>query len=329
MDEAIDSSRIEGAATTREKAIDLLRSGRAPRSKSEIMVVNNYAAMQKIKLLLDQPLSVKMLCDLQRILTKDTLDDPAQAGRIRQTGESVEVVDRRANEPIFVPPASETLPDRLHALCAFANQDHTGDGFIHPVVKACILHFLIGYEHPFMDGNGRTARAVFYWSALKAGYRIFEYLVISELILKGFAKYPKAYLDTEHDEGDLTYFVEYKLDIIVQAIARLHESLRREELEIDDSLKLLTLDSDLNLRQRLLVEHALRHPKTDYTAASHSNSNRVTLNTARADLNYLVKRKLMNTYKVGKEVHYKIAPGVAEKLARLEARAAEAGTEDE
>lgn len=169
---------------------------------------------------------------------------------------------------------------------------------------------------------------MFYWSALKAGYRIFEYLVISELILKGFAKYPKAYLDTEYDDGDLTYFIQYKLDIIVQAIARLHASLQREEREVDQSLRLVALDTNLNLRQRLLMEHALRHPKSDYTVASHSNSNRVTHNTARADLSHLVKRKLMNTYKVGKEVHYKIAPGVAEKLARLEARAAEAVDEE-
>ncbi|MCC6661811.1 MAG: Fic family protein [Phycisphaerales bacterium] len=329
MDEAIESSLIEGAATTRADAIEMLRSGRPPRSRSEAMVVNNYAAMQRIKALLRKELSPTMLCDLQGVLTTDTLENPEQAGRFRRPDETVRVVDVRSNEPIFTPPPAESIPARIKALCDFANRSHDGERFIHPVVKASILHFMIGYEHPFVDGNGRTARAVFYWAALRAGYRVFEYLAISALIHKAIAKYPQAYIDTEQDEGDLTYFIQYKLSVIGRAVERLHECLMREAEEVDRSVRLVGLDRNLNLRQRLLLEHALRHPKTDYTVTSHSNSNRITRTTARADLDHLVKRKLMNTYKVGKEVHYKIAPGVAEKLARLEARAAETGVEDE
>jgi Fic family protein len=58
------------------------------------------------------------------------------------------------------PPAAE-LPARLEAMCDFANSK-TPDTFIHPVVRGIFLHFWLAYDHPFVDGNGRTARALFY-----------------------------------------------------------------------------------------------------------------------------------------------------------------------
>jgi Fic family protein len=317
MDEAAESSLIEGAATTRKEAIELLKSGRDPATVAEHMVVNNYVAMQRIKQLLDRPLSVEMLLELQSILTRDTLANPDEAGRLRRPDENVRVVDDRSGEDIFVPPLAEWLPKRMESLCKFANTPHdSGSSFIHPVVKACILHFMIGYEHPFCDGNGRTARAVFYWFALKSGYGIFEYAAISEIIRKGFARYPQAYIDSELDDGDLTYFVLYKLDIIEQALERLAEHIRDEQAKIERSRAFLRLAKGLNLRQRLLLEHALRHPLTQYTVKSHANSNGIVLATSRADLEELVRLRLMTTAKKGKQVLYLASPDLERKLNR-------------
>lgn len=315
MDEAAESSIIEGAATTRRDAVELLRSGRDPVKRSERMIVNNYIAMQQIRSMLDRPLAVEMLLDLQVVLTQGTLDDPSAAGRFRRPDENVRVEDARDQTVIFVPPPADNLRQRLQRLCDFANREHKGAEFLHPIVKASILHFMLGYEHPFVDGNGRTARAIFYWFALKHGYGIFEYLTISEIIRKGFARYPQAYLDTELDDGDLTYFVLYKLDVIEQALDRLAEYLKKEEAKIRRGQELLALAPDLNLRQRLLLEHALRHPTTHYTVKSHANSNGIVLSTARTDLEDLVRRRLMTTTKRGKQVIYMVSPKLVEKLA--------------
>lgn len=281
------------------------------------MVVNNYLAMQRIKEWVGRPLSPEMLCELQSILTRDTLERADQAGRFRRADEPVRIDDARTNETIFTPPRAELLPERLKALCAFANAPHDQPGdFLHPIVKACVLHFMIGYEHPFCDGNGRTARAVFYWFAFRNGYSIFEYTAISEIIRKGYARYPQAYLDTESDDGDLAYFVQYKLDVIELALRRLAEHIAEQEARIKRSAELLRISKDLNLRQRLLIEHALRHPLTQYTVKSHMNSNGITPNTSRSDLESLVKRRLMVTGKRGKQVLYLLAPGVADRLQR-------------
>lgn len=316
MDEAAESSLIEGAATTRRAAVEMLRSERAPKNKGEWMVANNYAAMQRVKEWVRRPLSKEMLLELQAILTKNTLGNENESGRFRRTDENVRIEDSRSGEEIWVPPPAETLERRLASLCDFANANHDGSSFIHPIVKASILHFMIGYEHPFVDGNGRTARAVFYWFALRNGYDVFEFIPISERIRKGFARYPQAYIDTELDEGDLTYFILYQLDIIELALDDLAQHLHDEEEKVRSSERILKLNKNLNLRQRLLIEHGLRHPQTVYTVISHMTSNDIVKATARSDLSRLVKLRLMVTSKRGKEVTYHIAPGLADRLAK-------------
>lgn len=314
MEEAAESSIMEGAATTRREAVEMLRTGRTPANRGERMVLNNYRAMQQVKDWLARPLSVEMMLELQDLVTEGTLDVADAGGRLRRVNETVRVVDSRDDSTIFVPPSADILPAMLGQIVAFANTLHEGDEFLHPLVKASILHFLIGYAHPFVDGNGRTARALFYWSALRSGYEIFEYLTISEVIRKGFSKYPQAYLDTELDDGDLTYFVLYKLEVIQQSINVLLSHLKKEHERLQRSQSLLTLGLTLNVRQRLVMDHALRHPESLYSVKSHAASNGVAINTARSDLEHLVAQGLMTTLKRGKEVLYSILPEVADRL---------------
>jgi Fic family protein len=63
---------------------------------------------------------------------------------------------------------------------------------------------MLGYEHPFEDGNGRTARALFYWSMLNQGFWLTEFLTVSKILRKAPAKYARSFLYTEQDSNDLT-----------------------------------------------------------------------------------------------------------------------------
>lgn len=316
MSEAAESSIMEGASSTTRDAVELLRSGRPPASLAEHMILNNYSAMQQVKQWLDRDLSVEMLLELQAILANNAIDTPGGVGRLRVATEYVRVEDARTAEVIFTPPPADALTDLLRAICAFANREHSGPEFIHPIVKSAILHFLVGYAHPFVDGNGRTARAVFYWNALRHGYGIFEFLSISEIIRKGFARYPQAYVDTELDDGDLTYFIAYHLDVIQQALDRLADHIEAEKARVKQSERFLRIAKGLNLRQRLLLEHALRHPLTQYTVKSHANSNGIVLATSRADLEELVRLRLLTTAKKGKQVLYLASPNLERRLTR-------------
>ena len=183
---------------------------------------------------------------------------------------------------IYRPPPAESLDDRISELCAFANAKSSP--FVHPVVKAMALHFAIGFIHPFVDGNGRTARALFYWYMLKNGYWLFEYLPISRIIVAAPVKYARAYLYTETDDSDLTYFNHYHLKVVIRAIASLHEYLADQQRRMAEAEKLLANFPQLNHRQKALIWNALKRPAERYTIKEHEGKYQVTYNTARTDL---------------------------------------------
>lgn len=312
-EEAITSSQLEGAATTREIAKEMIRTGREPRDRDERMILNNYMTMQRIGEIRDQPLSKDLIFELHRRVTEGTLDDPSAAGRFRRADEHRVVADE-FGEVFHTPPPAEQLDTRMAAMCDFAN-GLSPQGFIHPAVRSIILHFWLAYDHPFVDGNGRTARALLYWSMLHHGYWLFEYLSISQIILRGPVKYGQAFLYTETDNNDLTYFIIYNLDVINKAIDDLHgyiENRGRELRELDGRLRGTV---DLNYRQRELIRHALRHPGFSYTIASHRASHGVALQTARTDLADLEARGLLIKRKVG---HAWVFTPIADLEARLE-----------
>lgn len=230
MEEAITSSQMEGAATTRDVAKAMIRSRRPPRDRSERMILNNFLTMQRIRELREQPLTPELVLDLHRLVSEDTLDDPGDAGRLRPPGKEV-VVDDTYGTVFHVPPAAEELPGRLEELCRFANGE-TPKVFIHPVVRAIALHFWLAYDHPFCDGNGRTARALFYWAMLHQGYWLFEFISISSVINKARGQYERSFLFSESDDNDLTYFLLAQVKVIQQAITSLHAYLERKAGEV-------------------------------------------------------------------------------------------------
>lgn len=303
IEEAITSSQLEGAATTRKVAAEMLRSGRAPVDQSERMILNNYRAMQHILSLTEEELSPALILELHRILTEDTLKNAAACGRLQQPGEErVNVVDDRDNTILHRPPPAEQLPERLQRLCDFANSRDHAKGFLHPVIRAIILHFWLAYDHPFEDGNGRTARALFYWAMLRHGYWLFEYLSISSLLRKAPARYARSYLHTETDGNDLTYFIVAQLRVILLSLQALEKYLQRKQREIRDAEARIHDADWMNHRQRALIAHALRNPTQRYTIQSHKNSHRVAYATARADLLTLADKRMLEKHKQGKKM---------------------------
>jgi Fic family protein len=246
-------------------------------------------------------------------VTEDTVDDPSRAGAFRKEKDQI-VVERRGIV-IHVPPAAHELPERLGLMCQFAN-DRSDDVFIHPAVRAIILHFWIGYDHPFVDGNGRTARALFYWSMLSQGYWLTEYLSISKILKGAPAQYARSFLLTETDENDLTYFLEYQLEVVSRAIAHLHEYLRTKMAEVRLVEALLRQSGDINHRQLALLSHALKHPGYRYSMESHKRSHNVVYQTARTDLLDLVRRGLLTQAKRGRGYQFSAPDNLSAKLQR-------------
>lgn len=324
FEEAITSSQLEGASTTREAAKEMLQRGREPQDRGERMIFNNYQAMQFIRSISRQQITPSMVFELHRILTQGTLDDASAAGRFRTSGEEINVYDE-VGTVLHVPPRAEELGERLDRLCAFANgsldEAKQGEPFIHPVVRAILLHFGLAYDHPFVDGNGRTARALFYWGMAAQGYWLIEYTSISRIIKAAPGKYNRAYLYTETDDNDATYFILNQLGVIVRAIRELHGYLERKSQELRATKRLLqdsaVLHATLNHRQLALVHHAMRNAGFVYSIESHRRSHNVSYQTARTDLLALSDLTLLEKKKKGKLFVFFSPPDLTERLKRV------------
>ncbi len=314
VEEAVRSSQLEGAVTSRKQAQTIIRLGTRPRTRDELMIVNNYRAMEFVREVRRENLSPELVLELHRIVTEGTLDNPDAAGRLQRPDEDrVKVWDEQDHVIVHEPPPAEDLPGRLKLLCDFANAQGQQKRFLHPVIRSIILHFWLAYDHPFEDGNGRTARALFYWSMLHHNYWLAEYISISRILKTGPAQYARAFLFTETDDNDLTYFVLHQLRVIDRAIDALKAYLVKKSHEVSE-VKKLVASADLNHRQVALLGHALRNPLHAYTYMSHATSHRVVRQTARTDLNDLADRGLLVRRKIGTRVVFVAPDDLAERL---------------
>ncbi|MDR3695267.1 Fic family protein [Mucilaginibacter sp.] len=280
MEEAIASSQLEGAATTREIAKQMLRTNRKPNTLDEKMIVNNYLTIKKVLEIKDQPFSKELILEIHSIISKDTLKNPQNEGKFR-INNNVNVVDDITGEVFYTPPDFENIEGLMNNLCAFAN--HSEIDFIHPIIKGIILHFLIGYIHPFVDGNGRTARAIFYWYLMAKGYWLVEYMSISKIIIKAPAQYAKSYLHCEYDENDLTYFIDYNLKCMDFALANLQSYIQRKVME-KQNLFYLIKNENVNERQAELLRGLIIDNKKGYTIKEVQIKFGIAYQTARTDL---------------------------------------------
>ena len=314
MEEAIASSQIEGAATTRKVAKEMLRKKRPPRTHGERMIANNYTTIQMLRTLKNQPLSPDMVIEIQREITAETLENPLDSGRVR-TSDEVRVVDEYG-EIIHTPPPVEELGARLEAMCQFANES-SETSFIHPVVKAILLHFWLGYDHPFADGNGRTARSLFYWCMLRHGYWLFEFLPISRIINRAPVQYSRAYSYAETDENDATYFIAFNLRAIRRALDDLREYLRRQQEKSREVVDFLKRLRGVNHRQSALLQSMVREKRQSVTIEEYRSLFSVSYGTANTDLATLYKRKFLDRAKQGRQWVYFPADDLPNRLKKL------------
>lgn len=315
-EEPFASSLLEGAATTRQIAKQMIFEGRPPRTVDERMVLNNHKAMEYVRDQKGEALSLDLLLELHRVVTAGTLEREVDAGRLRGNDE-VRVVDDSTGEILFQPPAHHLLPDRLQRLIAFTNTAGEADDWMHPLLKAFTLHFMLAYEHPFVDGNGRLARALFYWQALRSGYWLLEYVSISTVIRRAALRYGQSYLFVETDNADLTYFLFDQARTLQTAIASLQAFVTRRKSEVDElerRLARLHLTGTLNHRQLALLNGFVRDADLVATIEGHQTRHGVSYLTARADLERLTaaglalkrKRGVTSIYTAAADLHARL-----------------------
>ena len=315
LEEALTSSLLEGAVVTRSEARDMIRNHRRPANNNERMVMNNYNTMRLLSEWKEQDLTPELILRIHREITAGTLDREQDEGRFRTAEDNVRIVDDESGETFHTPPPAEQLSRRIEECCRFANERGM-HGFLHPVIRSILLHFWVAYDHPFVDGNGRTARALFYWSMLRHGFWLAEFFSISHEILKAPKKYYRAFLYTETDENDLNYFLLHQLAVIKSSIAALKDYIGRKQHELDEMSRFLGPEAGFNHRQLALLKHAVKHPHASYTVAGHQTSHGVAYQTAKNDLDDLEKRGLFVHFKSGKAFVFRPLDDLARRLGK-------------
>ncbi len=314
MEEAIASSQIEGAVTSRKKAKEMLRKNMTARNKSEQMIVNNYRTIKHIVDIQNEPITKDKIFEIHKLVTAQTLDDREDEGSLRMDNE-INVVDVIDGEVVYTPPDFKEVQGLMDELFVFFNGNNQSP-FIHPIIKGCIIHFMIGYIHPFVDGNGRTARALFYWYLLKNGYWLTEYLSISRLIVRSKNQYAQAFIYSEIDENDLTYFIRYKIKTIQLAYNSLKEYIDKK---IKEKRQLVNFQriKGINERQAQIMKWIYEEDLV-FSVKEIENRFSVANQTARTDLSELVNKGYLEEINLNKKTKGFCRPPNFEKLLKKE-----------
>ncbi|MFA6329269.1 MAG: Fic family protein [Candidatus Micrarchaeia archaeon] len=301
MEEAIASSQLEGAATSRVVAKQMLRENRKPKNPSEKMIVNNYLTMKHIResTSANETLTPEIIKQIHKDITKGTLEKPEYEGAFRTDNEVKVYAIDDPTLPIYEPPDYREIESLIKQVCNFANTEPT-EYYLHPIIKAIILHYMIGYIHPFNDGNGRTARALFYWYLISRGYQYFEYIAVSRTIKEAPAQYARAYLYTEYDSNDVTYFVRFNLHSLDKAVGMFEKYLEKTAQENKKMLETVRKNPKLNMRQADILIITNKGAKS-ITIQEMQERYRTTYQTARTDLLKLAKMGYLHKLRRGKE----------------------------
>lgn len=291
MEEAISSSQMEGASTTRKVAKEMLQKKMTPRDKSQQMIFNNYQTISFIVKNKKEPLTEDLLLEIHRLMTDGTMEKPEDAGRFR-LNDDVVVEDGITHEVVHTPPSYKEIPGFVKQLCDFFNEEQARI-FIHPIIRGIIIHFMVAYMHPFTDGNGRTARALFYWYMLKQGYWLTEYLSISRIIARSKKSYEKTYLYVEADGMDIGYFVAYNLRVLGLAFRDLQRYISwktSRKRQADIFLRI----GNINERQAEIIRIYYENPKEVMTVKDVQIKFGVTPTTAKSDIVGLLNRGILS-----------------------------------
>lgn len=304
VEEAIASSQLEGADTTREVAKRFLRESRKPKNESERMILNNYIAIKKIEdEYKNKELNLKLLLEMHGDIVKDVVDELGEKPRLRKNGDKIFVTNRIDGTVYHEGPNVEFVQKELIRLFDFAN-DKSNTLFLHPIIKAIMLHFWLAYLHPFTDGNGRVSRLLFYWYLLKHDYWAFAYLPISRIIKKAPDKYKMAFVYTEQDDLDLTYFIDYSIEKIQLAIDDFIKYVKKRSLANSNVNKIAKIKYNLNERQIQLLQFFIGDKNEKTTIQIHTNLYQITRKTAANDLKGIEKKGFVFSKKQGRTIYY-------------------------
>lgn len=298
IDEAFSSSVIEGAFSTRKRAQEMITKKLGPKTKSELMILNNYKAIRYTLENIDEEITTDFIYHIWELLTKNTLEEGDYTECFR-TGPVY--INNKLGEIVYEGPDHSAVPEMMDNLVKFINVKTDG---IHPIIKSMVIHYYFVYIHPFFDGNGRTARALMNLYLMKSGYDFFKYFSISKILVEKRNKYYEAIKTCEDADNDITYFLEFYSVLLVQTITEIRKTYINQFSKKLIVRHLEKTNIVLNSRQLNTLDVAIKNNRKSLDVAEYIKKHKVVQETARKDLGQMVEYGIFEKSKVGKKYVY-------------------------
>jgi Fic family protein len=295
---AHSSTAIEGNPLSLEE-VSALAAGRdiMVRRKDKQEVLNYLEALEKIPEFAKRiPFRLEDLLEIHKIITKETLENPNDEGVFRNR--QVIVGNRITGEVIFIPPPTEQVPQLVDDFIEWFNSNEINE--IDPVIQGSITHYEIVRIHPFIDGNGRTARIMATLVLFKRGFDTKRFFALDDYYDQDRRSYYAALNRVDQNTLDLTDWLEYFTDGVVVSI----EAVKKRVIGLSKDIKLLKERGQIALteRQMKIMERIIENDKV--TAGDVSKIFGISRQAALKEMNKLVDLRVIQLKGLGRGAHY-------------------------
>lgn len=314
LDESITSAQLAGVTVSKKAAKEMLLKKRAPQDVNEQVCVNIYRSLQLAYARKEENLTVDLLLQLHQALTKDTIKQKGIG--LYRTNNKVDLsaVDASAG---YKPVDALYIPSVVEQLTGLYNND-TEPYFIHPLVKACLIHYIITTARPFKDGNGRIARLLAQMYLLKKEYWVAAFISVSNVVSKFRQQYHKTFSQAQSDNNNAGYFIQF----YIQSVQMAFKSLRDFALRIDKEKieKPVPKIPGYNERQTAILQWLKEEGTKVVTIRELRSVYGVSKETARTDLTALVEKGWIKYYHINKKTYAFVKDaGFDEQLTTIQA----------
>ena len=285
--ESHHSTHIEGTALSLEQAKSILEGGKVKgvSHDDERELLNYKKAMDFISKYLgkDDPVSEGIVRELHKILVRGVRGENADPGNYRKIQNYV--VNSRTREVVYTPPAPLDVPHLMREFTEWVSKAED----VSPILVAGIAQFQFVHIHPFIDGNGRTARLLSTLILYKTGYDFKRLFTISEYYDKDRPAYYQAIQTVRKNNMDMTTWLEYFVDGLRSQMTEIHA--KGEQLIKQDSQLQKIKKMGLNKRQEKAIKHLII--KGTLSVNEYQSVASCIRRTAQRDLEELVEKKIV------------------------------------
>ena len=260
-------THLEGNPLSSEEVRDVLEGTEVIARDRDVQEVINYRNVLKfIEAVFTQigpsgsySFTIETILEMHKLTTEKILP-PESSGKFRLR--QVVVKNTKTGQISYTPPPAVEVPYLVEDLVNWINSDEARE--IHPIIKAGIIHYELARIHPFVDGNGRVARATATLILFLEGYDIRKFFSFEEYFDENPMNYyltlqavsNQLVLDTH--ERDLTPWLEYFTEGVAIELNRVKEKVQR--ISVDARIKdKLGSQIMLNERQMMIMEYIHRH----------------------------------------------------------------------